>query len=87
MASMLEGNNVKKESTCTYYISYLDHKASYHTYKHNEPTAPARSCANHSFERKILFQYFNFFLILILENIFLTFNETLYSLKPIQSDL
>ena len=86
MASMLEGNNVKKETTCTYYISYLDHKAD-HTYKHNEPTAPARTCANHSFERKILFQYFNFFLKLIRETIFLAFDETLYSLKPIQSDL
>ena len=58
---MLEGNNVKKETTCTHRTSYLEHRSSYHTYKDNEPTAPARTCANHSFERKILFQYFNFF--------------------------
>ena len=87
MASMLEGNNVKKETTCTHRTSYLEHRYSYHTYKDNEPTAPARTCANHSFERKILFQYFNFFLKLIRETIFLAFDETLYSLKPIQSDL
>ena len=87
MASMLEGNNVKKETTCTHRTSYLEHRSSYHTYKDNEPTAPARTCANHSFVRKIIFQYLNFFYKLILGTIFLCFDETLYALKPIQSDL
>ena len=84
---MLEGNNVKKETTCTHRTSYLEHRSSYHTYKDNEPTAPARTCANHSFVRKIMFQYLNFFYKLIQGTIFLFFDETLYALKPIQSDL
>ena len=87
MASMLEGNNVKKETTCTHHTRYLEHTTSYDTYKHNDPTAPARTCANHSFVRKIMFQFLNFFYKLILEIIFLFFDETLYALKPIQSDL
>ena len=87
MASMLEGNNVKKETTCTHHTRYLEHRTSYDTYKHHDPTAPARTCANHSFVRKIMFQYLNFFYKLILGTIFLFFDETLYALKPIQSDL
>ena len=69
------------------HTSYLEHTTSYHTYRYNETNRTRRTCANHSFVRKIMFQYLNFFLKLILETIFLAFNETLYALKPIQSDL
>ena len=75
-----------RKKLLAHHTSYLEHTTSYHTYKHNVTNRTRRTCANHSFVRKIMFQYLNFFLKLILETIFLAFNETLYTLKPIQSD-